>query len=76
MKELQQQQLALQQQQQQSELLKQHLPQQQPQQLLQVTSQLHQRTRLKQLLMLDLISLTQGKVRLLDLYYEFRVTLF
>ena len=64
MKELQQQQLALQQQQQQSELLKQHLPPQQPQQLQQVTSQLHQRTRLKQLLMLDLISLTQGTVRL------------
>ena len=62
MKELQQQQLALQQQQQ-SELLKQHLLPQQPQQLQQVTSQLHQRTRLKQLLMLDLISLTQGTVR-------------
>ena len=74
--ELQQQQLALQQQQQQSELLKQHLPPQQPQQLQPVTSPLHQRTRLKQLLMLDLISLTQGIVRLLDLYYEFRVTLF
>ena len=58
-----QQQLALQQQQH-SELLKQHLPPQQRQQLQRVTSQLHQRTLLKQLLMLDLISLTQGTVRL------------
>ena len=75
MKELQQQQLALQQQQQ-SELLKRHLPQQQPQQLQQVTSQLLRRIRLKQLLMLDLISLTQGIVPIHDFYCEFRDKIF